>query len=140
MLNALTQLNYLAVLVTAVAGFAIGGLWYSALFGRIWMIEMKISEAAMNEARAKGMAGFFIKGFLCTLLSTFGFAWLVRAHGSAGALKGAEFGVFVGLLIVGARLLNSAMWEQRSARLIAINLGHEVVMFAVQGAILGTWR
>ena len=29
-------LNYLAVLVTAVAGFAFGGIWYGVLFGKRW--------------------------------------------------------------------------------------------------------
>ena len=38
------HLNYIAVLVTAVVGFMLGGLWYSALFGKMWRTEMKITE------------------------------------------------------------------------------------------------
>jgi hypothetical protein len=43
-------------------------------------------------------------------------------------------------VIHGARLLNSGVWEDRSARLLAINLGHESVLFTLPGAILGIWR
>ena len=140
MYSALTHLNYLAVLVTAVAGFMIGWLWYSVLFGKAWRAEMKITEAQMKESQAKGMAKYFAQGLIFTLLSTVGLAVLLRAHGTTDWVKGAELGAFVGLLVVGARLLNSGVWENRSLRLSAINVGHEVVMFAVQGAILAAWR
>jgi hypothetical protein len=43
-------------------------------------------------------------------------------------------------VIHGARLLNSGVWEDRSASLLAINLGHEIVLFTLQDAILGVWR
>jgi hypothetical protein len=42
--------------------------------------------------------------------------------------------------VVGSRILNGAVWENRSARLLRINLGHEIVLFALQGALLGCWR
>jgi hypothetical protein len=140
MYHALTHLNYLAVLVTAVAGFMIGWLWYSVLFGNAWKVEMKITEEKMKECAEQGMAKFFIQGFVYTLLSTVGLAVLMRAHGTTDCLKGAELGAFVGLLLVGVRLLNSGVWERRTFKLSAINVGHEVVMFAVQGAILAVWR
>ena len=46
----------------------------------------------------------------------------------------------IGLLVVGARMANGGLWEKRSLRLQAINIGHETVLFAVQGAILAVWR
>jgi hypothetical protein len=140
MYNALTHLNYLAVLGTAVAGFMIGWFWYSVLFGKAWKVEMKITDEKMKECAEQGMAKFFIQGLIYTLLSAVGLAVLIRAHGTMAWVKGAELGAFVGLLLVGARLLNSGVWEQRSFKLSAINVGHEVVMFAVQGAILAVWR
>lgn len=141
MMQAILSLNYVAVLVVTVIGFLLGWLWYSpALFAKPWMAEMKFTEESMKAAMAQGMAKKFAKGFLFTLLSTFALAVLIKAHGSDGWLKGAEFGAFVGLLIVGARMFNGGVWENRSLRLQAINLGHEVVLFAVQGAILGVWR
>jgi len=141
MYHALTQLNYLAVLGTAVAGFLLGWLWYSpVLFARPWMAEMKFTPEKIKECAQQGMAKFFVQGFVYTLLGTFGLAVLLRAHGTTSWVKGAEFGAFVGLILIGARLLNAAVWEQRTLKLQAINLGHELVLFAVQGAILAVWR
>lgn len=140
MFNALSELNYVAVFATAFAGFLLGWLWYSPiLFAKPWMAEMKISEETMKTAAAKGMAGFFIKGFICTLISTFALAVLIQSRTPINVVKGAGIGAFVGLLMVGARILNGGVWEQRSAKLMAIGVGHEVVLFTVQGAILGAW-
>lgn len=141
MYQALTHLNYLAVLGTAVAGFLIGWLWYSpVLFGKAWKTEMGITEEKMKECLKEGMAKYFIQGVVYTLLSTLGLAMLVRAHGTTDYVKGAELGIFVGLIIVGTRILNSGVWEQRTIKLSLIKVGYEVVMFAVQGAILAVWR
>jgi len=138
MTNALGSLNWLAVIVVTVAGFMIGWLWYGVLFGKAWMAEMKITPEAA--AAKPNMARFFITGFVLTLISTFALAWILRGHGTASAMKGAEWGAMIGLLLVGARLANGGVWECRSLKLQAINVGHELVMFAVQGAILAVWR
>jgi hypothetical protein len=140
MRDVIAHLNYVHVLVVAVAGFMLGWLWYSLLFGKVWMVEMKITEEKMKAAQQKGMAGYFIKGFLFTLLGTFGLAALLAAHGTPNWQSGALLGAFIGVFGPVARMLNASVWEERSARLQAINLGHEVVLYALQGAILGAWR
>ncbi len=78
--------------------------------------------------------------FIFTLLSTFGLAVLINESHTTSALRGAEFGAFIGAVVVGSRILNGAVWENRSARLLRINLGHEILLFALQGALLGCWR
>jgi len=141
MLNALAHLNALAVLGTAVIGFLLGWLWYSpVLFAKPWMAEMKLTPDSMKGMGGGAMAQMFATGFAYTLLSTLALAALLRAHGSAGALKGAEFGLFVGVLLVGTRLLNGGLWEQRTRKLQAITVGHEVALFTLQGAILAVWN
>ncbi len=140
-LNTIAHLNYLAVLVTTIAGFLVGWLWYSPiLFAKPWQREMKITPEFIQATMQKGMAKFFIKSLLYTLVGTFGLAVMVRSHGSLSPVKGAELGAFIGLIIVGARMLNTSVWENRSATLLAINLGHEAALFAIQGAILAAWR
>jgi hypothetical protein len=140
MFNALTHLNWVAVLVTAAVGFLFGWLWYSpVLFAKPWMTEMKLTPEKMREVAAQGMAKFFATSLVYTVVSTFGLATLLKAHGSVGWWRGAELGAFVGLVIVGVRLANAGVWERRSPRLLAITVGHEVVLFALQGAILAAW-
>jgi hypothetical protein len=82
------------------------------------------------------MATRLIKGLIFTFLSTIGLAVVLAISGHVGWKHGAARGAVIGLLIVGARYANSAIWEKKSAKLQAINIGHEIVLFAVQGAIL----
>jgi uncharacterized membrane protein YciS (DUF1049 family) len=50
--------SLLATVVAAIAGFALGGIWYGPLFGKVWMEENKLTrETAMqgfNPAMANG--------------------------------------------------------------------------------------
>src|SRR5204863_6099054 len=129
-------LNYLHVLVVTVIGFLVGWLWYGPLCGKPWMAEMKITEEQMKAQAAKGMAGYLIKGFIYTLLSTFGIAVVLASRGVPEWWRGAVWGAFLGVCLVSARMLNISNWENRSAKLQAINIGHEVLLFALQGAIV----
>jgi hypothetical protein len=140
MIQVIQSLNYPHVFVVTVVGFLLGWLWYSpVMFNKAWVTEMQNSSQAL--ANLKGRMGQATAvAFLFTLLSTFGLAALIDAHNTVGAVKGAELGAFVGAILVGSRMLNSAVWENRSARLLRINIGHEIVLFALQGALLGCWR
>ena len=77
--------------------------------------------------------------FICTFVSTVALAWIIALAGTVGMRHGAALGAGLGVLLVGARYANSAVWERRSYKLVAINVGHEVIMLALQGAILAHW-
>lgn len=72
------SINYLAVLVAAVADFAIGVIWYMTIFGKTWG-EMhgfdKLSKAEQEKAR-KGMGPFLIIQFIITVLTVWSIAKL----------------------------------------------------------------
>ncbi|HWZ95823.1 MAG TPA: DUF1761 domain-containing protein [Opitutaceae bacterium] len=140
MLQVIQSLSCLHVFIVAAVGFFFGWLWYSpVMFNKAWVDEMQKSSQALANLKGR-MRQATAVAFFFTLLSTFGLAVLFAAHPTAGAVKGAEFGAFVGAVVVGARMLNSSVWENRSARLLRINIGHEILLFALQGALLGCWR
>ena len=142
MRDVIAHLNYVHVLVVTIAGFVLGCLWsHGPLFGHAWMVEMKFTKESMEAAmKEQGMAKFFLRGFGLMLLSTFGLAVLIAAHGSPNWKHGAAFGAFVGLFGPGVRLLDGAVWEKHSFKLQAINLSHEVAIYTLQGALLGAWH
>src|ERR1051326_7400332 len=73
MRDVIPHLNYVHILVVTIVGFMLGWLGYSMLFGKAWMVEMKITPEMMKESQAKGgMGAAMAKGFVLTLLSTFG--------------------------------------------------------------------
>ena len=142
MLHTIQTLNYRLVLGVALAGFALGWTWYSPLlFARAWMEEVKLTPDKLREIAAKrGVLRYFVTAFAYMLFSTFGLAVLIKAQNVEHWLPGAGFGLFVGVFVIGVRLLNSSLWEDRTLRLQVITVGHEVALFTLQGALLAVWN
>ena len=53
-------INYLAVVLAALAAMVIGFVWYGPLFGKQWMALMGFTPQSMDEAKKKGMAKSYI--------------------------------------------------------------------------------
>lgn len=132
--------DYLAVFVVTIASFLFGWLWYSPLlFAKAWMAEMKFTEEKMQAAKP-AMVRMMATSFVYTLASTFAVWAIITAHRSESVLKGAMYGGFLGAVVVAPRLLNGGLWDNRSLRLQAITVGHEVALFVMQGAIFAAWH
>ncbi|HEY1794097.1 MAG TPA: DUF1761 domain-containing protein [Opitutaceae bacterium] len=141
MIDALKSLNPAAVIVVSVAAFAVGALWYfPLLFVKAWLSDMRIDPAKAREEGKKRMPVVMSAAFLCTIVSTLALAVLIASHHVAGPVKGAEFGLLAGAGLVAARQAVNSLFEMRTLRLFLIVAGHDVVQFAVAGAILGAWR
>jgi hypothetical protein len=140
MTHSLTNLSPVAIIVVSLLGIGFGFAWYSPyLFGGAWMREMKISPESIRSG--SGRAPMMMGGaFLLTVVSTFTLAALIAAHHSAGALRGAEFGLLVGAGLVAAREGTNALFESRTFRHFLIVSGHDVVLCVFQGAVLGAWH
>ena len=66
--QSLESINYLAVLVAALSAFIIGGLWYSVLFAKPWMVENGFDDEQLKKGNI-GMifGGSFILSFVFLL-------------------------------------------------------------------------
>jgi Protein of unknown function (DUF1761) len=142
MIPAIESLRLVPVLVVSLVGFFLGALWFSPLlFVKAWLAEMKITPEMMRAAQKEpGARTMLPKAFALTVLSTFTLAALLAANHTSGALKGLELGIFVGVGIIVARTGVNAVFERRTLRHFIISSGHDVVLLAIQGAILGVWR
>lgn len=139
MFNALKSLNPIAVLVVSIVAFLIGGLWYSPLlFVKAWMAQVNMTP---ERAKAAGGGKARMAGaFLLTVVSTCALAVLVAVRHASSPVNGAEIGLFVGTVLVGARAATNNIFELRSMKYFLIVTGHDVVQFTIVGAILGVWR
>ena len=146
MLHTLALLNYWIVLAVAAIGFLLGWLWYSPLlFVKPWMKEMKFANEDMKIAPARGaamMGGAFALTFVSTVVIATLITehqMLVAGHPSLGALGGAKVGLFVGAGLVAMRHGVNSIFQMKSLKLYVITAGHDVVLCALQGALLGMW-
>jgi hypothetical protein len=128
--------NWLAVLVSALSTFLIGGLWYSpAVFGKAWMKENGFTEEGMKNSN---MVKIFGLAFILGLIAAVNLAMFL------GPTDGADMGAFYGFLAgfgwVATFVGTHYLFERKSFKLFLINAGYSVVALTVMGAIIGAWR
>lgn len=136
--DVLGDLNWLAVIVAAVAYFALGGIWYAQpVFGRAWA---RASGIEIPEGEAPG-ASFYVFPALVCLVATIATAMLAEATGSDSVGNGIVLGLVVG---VGYALAVSALggvFDQKPnpGAWVAIVGGYHVVGLVIVGIIVSAW-
>ncbi len=128
----MSDINLVAVAVSALATFVVGGPWYSRrVFGDVWKRAIGETHPPGHPARVFGLAYVF------SLVS----AGLLAAYlgPGAGALAGAKCGALVGACFVAASFGVNYLFANRSFVALAIDGGFHIVQFAAFGLILGVW-
>ena len=128
------SINWLAVLVSAVSTFLLGGLWYGPLLGRAWMRASGITE---EKAKQGNMGMVFGLSFLLQLVAAVVLAMFIGAD--ADAMFGLIAGAAVGVAWVATGLGVIYLFEQRPFGHWAVNAGYHVVSYSMMGLILGAW-
>ena len=137
----LPHVNYLAVLVSAVAIFILGGLWYSkALFAKKWIALMGISEEQMKAKPSAPMPVLLIQAFICGLLISWMLAIIINHFPPYHAVHGALAGAACWLGFAAATSYATAVFSMQPKGLWLINSGYNLGSFMIAGAILGAWR
>jgi len=128
--------NYLAVVVSAIAYFALGFLWYGVLFNKPWMA---LEHMTVEQARSVSPAIPFIVSFLLELLVAYSLAQLCIWRNANSASRGASIGVLVWIGFVGPIAFMNYLFEMRPKALFAINEFYPLAGLILMGAILGAW-
>ncbi len=138
-MDVVVPVNYLAVLLAAVASIVIGFLWYGPLFGKPWMRMMGFSQESMDAAK-KGMA----KNYALMALGSLVMAY-VLSHSLAFASTymkvsgyGAGFstGFWTWLGFIAPVVMGDQLWGGKPWKLFPITAGYYLVTLCVMGMIL----
>lgn len=131
---AVFSVNWWAVLVSGLAYFVSGAVWYG-VFAVPWMKEVGKTRDQLNPR-----ASDYILSLLAEVLIAFFVAVGLNAFGVTGVADA----VFVGAVIwFGFSLLPSIVhytYEDRTFSLPAINLGYDFVGIEIAAIILALWR
>lgn len=94
-------INYVAVLVAAVAQFIFGAIWYMPIFGKMWGKIHGFDKVSKEDQvkMQKGMMPFLLVQFLFTLLTTYVFALLLNGFGSAWSIYSIGFYFWLGFIL-----------------------------------------
>ncbi len=138
-----SSLNYLAILVAAVAAFFVGFLWHGPLFGKQWLKMMNIPQAEVDAARAKGMGAMLpmmIGAFVQQVIVAFVTAYLASALGVTDAAGAVMLAILLWFGYIATTLLNGVLWEKRSMNLYVFNIAYHLVALVVIALIVALWK
>jgi hypothetical protein len=132
-----TIVNFWAVLVSAIAAFVLGAIWYSKfLFGGVWCRASGLSESMMTQ-KPHG-AGTLIAAFVLMFLAAFVFALMLGAEPPFGYAVFAGF--MTGLFFVATSFGVNYLFADRGLKLFLIDGVYHVLQFTLYGVVLGLWH
>jgi len=134
---AFAGLNYVAVLVAAVAGFAVGAAWYSVLGAR-WMEAARLTK---DDLARDGFAAKlpFVLAALCHLVMAFMLAGMMGHVGRVDVTGGLISAFFVWFGFVLTTMTVSHRFQNARWFLTVIDGGHWLGALLVQGAVIGAF-
>lgn len=133
------NINYLAVLVSAIVAMGVGFLWYGPFFGKEWMRVSKVGKKDIEAAKKNGMTGTYLVSFLSVLVMSFFTAVLVDVMSARTIVSGALAGAMIWLGFVATTHLPHYLFEGRSIGLYYIAVSHHLAELVIIGALLAVW-
>ncbi len=133
-------INIWAVLVSAVAFWVLGALWYSpVLFGKRWQKAVGLSEEELKKAN---MAVIFGTSFLIMLFMVWALNFVINSHKAedVGLGQGLHYGLFTGFFFAMLTMGINYLYQRRSFVLWLIDGIYVVLGLGIAGMILGAWR
>lgn len=137
----LTQLNYLAIIVAGFATFMLGGVWYTALFGKLWQQLQGITDEQKQEIQKRRPPAVFFGGmFACYLVVSFAVAAVFSSLGVTTAAGGALFGLLLWVGPTAAVGMTGHIASGKPMGVFYIDASFQLIFMVMIGAILGVWR
>jgi len=131
-------LNYLAIVLAAIAGFMFGWLWYGVLFSKAWL-----EAVGKTEEEIKGGGGPSPMPFVISFIALLIMAWVlagVIGHLGPGEVtfrNGVISGAFIWLGFVITTLATNHAFQGSKRAQTLIDGGHWLGVLVLQGAVIG---
>ena len=126
-----SAVNWLAVIVAAVANLVISTVWYlPQVFGKQW------AALTGREINTSPNPMLYVIAIAGSVISAYVLALVIHAVGAASISDGIVTGLIVSIGFQVGFLAVGGAFEGRSWNLFGINAGNSLVSFAVMGAIL----
>jgi hypothetical protein len=125
--------NYLAVVVAAVAGFLVGAVWYTAL-GKLWLEALGKKKEDMKPSPMP-----FIIAAVALLVMAWMLAGVMGHLGQVSIRGGVITAAFLWLGFVLTTTGVNQAFEGMKPALTAIDVGHWLAVLLVMGAVIGAF-
>lgn len=133
------NLNWLHIVVAAVAYFTVGAIWYSALFQKSWIRYHHIDTS--NPDAKKGAGLIFLIGFIWTLIIVTALAILIsKMDLKGGTISGLKLGLTTGACFSALAISMTYLYLKKPFGLHLIDGLYHVVGQIVAAIILVVWK
>ncbi|HVS79549.1 MAG TPA: DUF1761 domain-containing protein [Candidatus Paceibacterota bacterium] len=133
----MTGINFLAVLIAAVASMIVGSIWYGPLFGKRYIREMGWENHTPEERERmkKSMTKSYVIQFVASFVMFFVLDWYINTGINTGLTAGIgnAFGAWIGFIV--PIKLGDVLWGGKKS-LFWLSIGNTLVTLLVGGAIL----
>ena len=125
-------LNWLAIVIATVVFFAVGAVWYSALFARAWQREVGLTTEQLTGGRSMVliMGTCLLLEFVVVLMLGHLFA-RTQPGDHAKMMMASGFGLAIMAPAIGINYL----YQRKSLKLFLIDAGHFVVGMSAVGLV-----
>jgi uncharacterized membrane protein required for colicin V production len=127
-------MNYVAVLIAAVAAFMLGGLYYGALVAKPWM-----KAARLTQAQTAMTASLFVTTFVCELIMAIGIAGVLGHLGTGQVTlwNGVVTGFFLAITLIIPAMTMNQRYQGFGWDLALIDGVHWIAVAVLIGGIVG---
>ena len=133
-------INYIVVLIAAIASMIVGALWYSPLlFGNLWAKLSNFSKSDMEKAKKKGMGSSYFMAFIGSLVTAFVLAAFINLAGAESLRVALEIAFWLWLGFIATTTLSSVLWEGKPVKLYMLNNAHNLVSILIMAAIIASF-
>jgi Protein of unknown function (DUF1761) len=124
--------NLIAILIAALSGFLVGGLWYGPIFGKIWRKEAGITN---QHIRAFNPVKIFGLTFAFSVVSAIFLGHLLASTGvtKPHIVMMISVGVALGFIIPALGI--NYLFNNRSGKLFVIDAGYWIAFYAAMGGV-----
>jgi hypothetical protein len=130
------KMNYLAVIVAAVAAFVGSSVWY-VVFGKTLA---KVSPVFAELQAQKPAAWRLLAVFAGSLVLSFVVAYVVGLKEDATPMDAVGIGLLLWLGLSAVQWASAMVWEKVPFAMAAVHAGDWLMKLVVVSAIVGTWR
>lgn len=131
-------MNWIAIVCAALAYWILGFLWYSVLFGKMWVAGLEQRGLKMNagSAMAPKLVGTFVANFVAAVIM----ARLFQRMGVPDVMHGLRLGVGIGVGFSATALTIQYLWQSIPFKVWLVDCSYHFFGCIVLGAILAVWR
>lgn len=124
--------NLLAILIAAVSGFMVGGIWYGPLFGKAWQREIGLSDDDIKNMNAVKIYGLTL---LFSILSAVFLGHMLAHFGEMSLRSTMMISIGVALGFIVPAIGTNYLFGRKSGKLFAIDAGYWVAFYAAMGLV-----